>query len=447
MNGPMRLAIFMSSFEIDFSWEAPGRAKGPELRATWAQFKLVADNTSITQIVDYRAKTIRESIYLPLYPLAEWIATHWWWLLYEMQSPGRPQDDLYVSRHNFAYAREGYALPDLNILPIGGSVILHWRASDLREQRVRFVTSGRVVVELRAFEAELVRLVEATLERLEQEGVTETFLHGEWQAIRNVDRDERDFCRAAAQLGLEGFDISAEDAQALLEAAGGLPAEMGDEFFSVATPAKLSAQVAAIRDTIAHISATEVELPAIVSLKAAVSPLDPRAAPWKTGYELANHVRDRLKLNGTLISTLGQLREVLGIAAEAWDAAQRPFRDDCTFIDALVAVNKAKSPGFLIEKRREDSRMFAFCRALCEYLVLDAGASGLISETRSQRQQLNRAFAAEFLAPAESLRRKISGRTISEESVDEIAAEYGTSPFVIRHQLENHGIAEIVSEA
>ena len=77
-------------------------------------------------------------------------------------------------------------------------------------------------------------------------------------------------------------------------------------------------------------------------------------------------MRNRLKLNGTLISTLGQLREVLGIAEESWDAMHGPFRDDCTFIDALVAVNKRKSPGFLIEKRREDSRMFAFCRALCE---------------------------------------------------------------------------------
>ena len=165
----------MSSFEIDFSWEAPGRAKRTRASATWAQFKVSADNTSITQVVYYRAKTIRESIYLPLYPLAEWIATHWWWLLYEMQSPGRPQDDIYVGRHNFAYAREGYALPDLNILPIGGSVILDWHAINLREQRVRFVTSGRAIVELRAFEAELVRLVEATLERLEQEGVTESF--------------------------------------------------------------------------------------------------------------------------------------------------------------------------------------------------------------------------------------------------------------------------------
>ncbi len=443
----MRLAIFMSEFEIDFSWEAPGRAKGPELRATWAQLKVSADNTPLTQVVDYRAKTIRDSIYLPLYPLAEWIATHWWWLLYEMQSPGRPQDDLYVSRHNFAYAREGYALPDLSILPIGGTVILDWHASHLREQRVRFVTSGRAVVELRAFEAELVRLVEATLERLAQEGLTETFLHGEWQAIRNVDRDERDFCRAAAQLGLEGFAISADDAQALLDAAGRLPAGMGDEFFSVATPAKLSAQTAAICDAVARISGTEVELPALVALKAAVPPLESRETPWKSGYELANHVRDRLQLNGSPISTLGQLREVLGIAAESWAAAQAPFRDDCTFVDALVAVNKAKSPGFLIEKRREDSRMFAFCRALCEYLALAPGTSGLISETRSQRQQLNRAFAAEFLAPAESLRQKITGRTISEESVDEIAAEYGTSPFVIRHQLENHGIAEIVAEA
>ena len=204
---------------------------------------------------------------------------------------------------------------------MGATVVLDWQAGDLPEQRVRFVTSGRAEVELRTFDAQLARLVEATLERLEQEGVTETFLHKEWQAVRNVDRDERAFCCAAAQLGLEGFDILEENAQALLDAARSLPAELGDEFFSVATPGRLPAQVAAICDTIAKISSTEVELPALVALKAAIPPVNSRETPWKTGYELANQVRDRLKLDGTLVSTLGQLREVLGIANDSWAAA------------------------------------------------------------------------------------------------------------------------------
>jgi Zn-dependent peptidase ImmA (M78 family) len=56
---------------------------------------------------------------------------------------------------------------------------------------------------------------------------------------------------------------------------------------------------------------------------------------------------------------------------------------------------------------------------------------------------MNRAFAAEFLVPHEMLKRELSGAMIGEDEIDDLAVEYGVSTFVIRHQIENHQLAQI----
>ena len=70
----------------------------------------------------------------------------------------------------------------------------------------------------------------------------------------------------------------------------------------------------------------------------------------------------------------------------------------------------------------------------------------MLTRARSEQQQRNRAFAAEFLAPSATLRNKAPAASVDGEDMDELAREFGVSPFVIAHQIENHGIAAISSE-
>jgi len=56
---------------------------------------------------------------------------------------------------------------------------------------------------------------------------------------------------------------------------------------------------------------------------------------------------------------------------------------------------------------------------------------------------MSQAFAAEFLAVKEMLRHDLSGSWVTEEEIDDLAAEYGVSPFVIRHQVEHHNLAYV----
>jgi Zn-dependent peptidase ImmA (M78 family) len=64
-----------------------------------------------------------------------------------------------------------------------------------------------------------------------------------------------------------------------------------------------------------------------------------------------------------------------------------------------------------------------------------------VTRTGTEHQQRNRAFAAEFLAPAESIRDRIGGDRVAEEDVEELAQEFQVSELVIRHQIQNDKLA------
>ena len=137
------------------------------------------------------------------------------------------------------------------------------------------------------------------------------------------------------------------------------------------------------------------------------------------------------------------LSACLGVDNQALQRVILPTNGHARFFDAVVDVNEKGSPGFLIEKRQEEAKKFALCRGLFEYLTSAPGAPALISTTRSERQKRNRAFAAEFLAPAALLKEHLRGETFTEEEVDEVADVFGVSSYVIRHQIANHHLARL----
>ncbi len=76
----------MAQLSFDWDWmDAPG-VNGPELAATWARLRIKAGKSTVTRVLDERAKTVREHLYVPLYPMAEWLAANWWFLAERQQS-------------------------------------------------------------------------------------------------------------------------------------------------------------------------------------------------------------------------------------------------------------------------------------------------------------------------------------------------------------------------
>ena len=188
------------SFEID--WVDAEGIGGPELAATWASLRIRAGSSTLTRVLDSRAKTVREFVYVPLYPLAEWLASNWWFLFHEYENPAKEGDPDFQRRHALGTSREGYAFPNLEIVPSGARTRLAWDRRPSPWTRVEFLEQGDTWVDSSELRETCSDLVDRVIRRLVSLGVDETFLQEEWTAIQTTDGEESKFCRGRRRTGL-----------------------------------------------------------------------------------------------------------------------------------------------------------------------------------------------------------------------------------------------------
>ena len=108
----------------------------------------------------------------------------------------------------------------------------------------------------------------------------------------------------------------------------------------------------------------------------------------------------------------------------------------------MITRDDDRHPAFAFrEFSRGETQRFHFCRALAEALA-SPGTETLLTRAYSERQQRNRAFAAEFLAPSSGLRQRVSRPVVDGDDLDELAAAFGVSSWIVAHQIRNHRVAE-----
>src|SRR5450432_1406653 len=202
-------------FSIRWEWESAPSVRAPEHRATWARIEIKAGSDYVTLVEDKESGSSRRSVYGSLYPLAEWVAYNWWFL----QADARPtgwlaQDDSPVARspqsipqilrnrHSIRASGDGFAWPDLLIVPDGDQTRLVWQNDryNIPHWPIRFLTSGDCRVRSDQVQHELQLLVSSVLTRLSEQGITGTVLEEEWSAVQQVDAEESEYCLAAARL-------------------------------------------------------------------------------------------------------------------------------------------------------------------------------------------------------------------------------------------------------
>jgi hypothetical protein len=98
-------------FRIETEWIDAAGIRGRELAATWASLLIGVDGEIVTRVVDERARTVRNDIYVPLYVLAEWLVTNWWFLFHEVENPSKEDDPAFGRRHALGASREEVRVP------------------------------------------------------------------------------------------------------------------------------------------------------------------------------------------------------------------------------------------------------------------------------------------------------------------------------------------------
>ena len=218
----------MPDFSFDFDWVDAAGVRGPELSATWAALKVRVNGSIVTRVHDARAKTVRDFVHVPLYPLAEWLVGNWWFLKHEFLNPAKEHDPSFHRRHSLNSSREGYAFPNLEVIPFGTRTRLAWWNNVTRWTRVEFLNKDRESVDSIEFQETCADFIDRVIQRLMCLGVEETFLQQDWEAIRTADADESKFCEAAAGLGWDPFALDDERRTKVLELSGELGELLGE---------------------------------------------------------------------------------------------------------------------------------------------------------------------------------------------------------------------------
>ena len=430
------------SFDID--WMDAEGVNGPELAATWASLKIRAGDAVATRVFDTRAKTVRDFVHVPLYPLAEWLAANWWFLVGEFANPAKVAEHDFHRHHRLGPNREGYAFPNLEVIPAGTLTRFAWLKTAPQWTRVEFLDSGELWLDSDKFREDCADFIDLVIRRLVDYDIHETFLQQEWQAIQSADPEEAHFCAVAAGLGWDPYALNDAQSKQILV----LYDKLGD-LLDEAVPAldfkNLDAGCSAITDALDKAKDNAISLRSLRSHNISVMPPSGISRPpWQAGYDLARQLRLKLDTGNQPLPTDEILASVLSESAGALARSTQTY--DCLstapHIDGVITTDDGRRPAFVFRPLHEAGKRYHFCRALAEVLVYP-GANALLTSARTERQQLNRAFSAEFLAPAAALKERIRHTAVDSDAISDLAAEFGVSSNVILHQIENHQLAQV----
>ncbi|WP_405086709.1 ImmA/IrrE family metallo-endopeptidase [Microbispora sp. NBC_01389] len=439
-----------SELNVTWEWEQAPGVMARELKETWARIEISVGDDWVTLVQDHASGASRRSIYAPLYPLAEWIAYNWWFLKADSRPASycnisrarRPKEHPDVlrrfhQRHGMRSSGDGFLWPDLLIIPEGRETRLVWSRdrTSSREHPTRFISQGEAQIEATLVSDRLGLIVTGVIARLEERGVRGTPLATEWQSIQAADEEEAEFCLAAARLGLDPYSDARKFEPEILRVAQELGGQVYVDFLNAVDPGLIGRTlnwVKQARDKVNELPAQASESAAL-SLREAIrgAGLRHHTLPWRQGWSQAREVRQALELEPDEVFDPTELvSSVLDITADPG-------------IQAAGNVPTQKRPLVVVgHSYPATAERFTLSRALW-HVIYEDDPFFLVTAAYTDRHKIERAFAAELLAPAEGIAEELGNlRMISAEELERIAEHFRVSTFVVQHQVENQlGVA------
>ena len=362
------------------NWEAAGLG-APEVLASTGRLSLQVGDTNLTEHEDTFSRTIRQEVLVSAYPLTLWLAGNWWRLLHEPKPPERlrPTTDWRLA-HEWPAANAGTIWPALVMASEGGTVQFQAEsAAGSRQQSIRYLNRLPVPVSIprEQVESALGAFVTSVLDRLEAWDGIHTELLDLWQELKDERADEE----ASRYRRLEaclGFD----------------PDEAPETLMEQAIQAR---------------------------------------TPWRRAQQLARALRQHLGLSNEPIST-DLLCDLFGLKPQLFESTLPTKRQP-------IAVGVPRPTGQIalhLRKFYPSARRFELARFIGDALITGSRPQPwfVSSDIPTERQKIQRAFAAEFLCPAEGALEQLSG-DYSEPAVEQVAERFGVSTEIVENLIAN----------
>jgi len=427
------------SFAVDLQWPAnPGKGGNALLDESLARFQIMVAGKSITA---YQTEKGDKHSYLhgPTYYLVEWLAQNWWSFLYEPRKNDREvfeQD--FRSRHWLGTPRNGFALPDVMFSPAGEKIEIVARSAFLRFAQLNFIEALTATATTDSVRSEFSKFIEQVLAHLTENGVRDSAAHQHWDRVSKTTKEEEVYCRMVGSLGLSPYVSHPEIDRVFERVVGKITESMLTDLCDATNMGNFE-QAAGVANGVstALASAKTIQVKELLKKQRPVDST-PRAYEW--GYQATDVARSALGIahddpRGSAafferfqFDPSAGMEEGKGSEAAALSLISGAVeREDDNMRVALTGSNHAH-------------RKFAAARAA--FLTWSQGkkSSRLVTTARTRDQQASRAFAAELLAPAKFLKKRLGERTeVSPFTLDRISEEMGIAPTVVHYQAKNHG--------
>jgi hypothetical protein len=427
------------SFAVDLQWPAnPGKGGDSLLDGSLARFQILVGGKSITAYQTEKGDK-HSYLHVPTYYLVEWLAQNWWSFLYEPRKNDREDfEQDFRSRHWLGAPRSGIALPDVTFSPAGDKVEIVARSAFLRFAQLNFIEALTATATTDSVRSEFSKFIDQVLAHLTESGVKDSAAHQHWDRVSKTTKEEEVYCRMVGSLGLSPYVSHPEVDQVFEKVTGKITESMLTDLCDATNKGNFErAADVASGVSAALASAKTIQVKKLLEGK---RPLDsaPRAYEW--GYQATDVARSALGIahddphgSASFFERLQLDPSALMEEAKGSEAAAPSLisgaveREDDNMRIALTGSNRAH-------------RKFAAARATFLAWSQRKKSSRLVTTARTRDQQASRAFAAELLAPAKFLKKRLGERSeVSSFTLDRVSEEMGIAPTVVHYQAKNHG--------
>jgi hypothetical protein len=421
---------------INFDW-LPSGNNSPEIQQTMGRFSLQAEEVNLTENQNIWSQKIDATVLLSAYPLALWMASSWWRLLFEpLPARSKPSVDWRMA-HELTASSQGFIWPRVIFASDTTSMQIWATSSDPAEkQSVRYINGldHPVSENFLEFDQIAAAFIESVVSRLDQTGIHGTSLAHLWEEVQEERSDPYStmYRRREAELGFDPDECPEE----IVEEALTLAQQMGDETLSELAPTcgKESSETKPF-STIKELLESSGLKGKPVDLSDLPVNQEAMKAPWQQAKEVASFVRKKID-NEEKPLTNKILCDLLGLQESEYDAWQPPERQSIS-----VAVPSEKN-GFYYHprtKRHPLAKRFEFARLIGDYLLYGNHGNSWLASTdiKTSRQKYQRAFAAEFLCPLDNLQDYLNN-DYSESAIEEASEYFKVSEQTIEMILVNN---------
>ena len=418
---------------IAYNWLPIGLEGTPE-QETFAEVMIYVNGRCATRVEDLLAKTVRTSVRLSTYCLAEWFATNWWRLLWEPKSPSYEWKEC----HRVGNAGGGYVWPNLEFSSDWNTMLVSCHTTEgSQSEPIRYLNSYNEFIPLDDFEKSVDQFVVGTLARIDSINVNKSDLADLWDEVLR----ERKEPQLAAERRLEacmGYDPD-EAPEGLLQLLIKKRESFGiDAFQEIAAVCKQDT-LSAINEASESSQQTHINavVPQYDSIRKQLS--EGRSIiPWERGEKAAEIARATWGVEvpvqqESLLQLFSLSEKQFSESPPNLQSINLGFRNEMAHDQFSVSWNS----------NHHNSRRFSLMRLVADHITA-SDQDRVLPGTRAYtgRQKFQRAFAQAFLCPEDALRSYLGNVMPQEEEINGAASYLDVSPLTVCNVLVNKGMVE-----